>query len=177
MAQYRTETVDLDLAVPRRAIIKGLAGGAGAIVLNSFGLDAEATSGCKGVGSRCQSDADCCSGFCEPASRQCVALCDQGEGICGALGACAPGCSCYFVELEGPNGESVLGRACLKDPVGGTEVPGQECPGTIQCSSSAAAHGHCPCSGPRDCPKGYLCTASSCCSADSVCLPLCEPAA
>ena len=153
------------LAGSLKAVLVGMPG-----VL--YGEQAGAKS-CKGVGKRCQSDDDCCSVFCEPISRQCVATCAQGEGICGTLAPCAPGCSCYFVELDG-----TAGRACLQDPAGGTTTPGQECPGTEQCAPHLRDKEHkegCPCSSPAHCPKGTLCTASSCCQPDSVCLRLCEP--
>jgi hypothetical protein len=145
----------------RRRLLSGLVGAAAGLVTKSIGA-----APCKGVGFRCRDGSDCCSGVCDPASRQCIATCTDGDGVCGFLSPCAPGCSCYLVELDGG------GRACLQDP---PNPP--ECPDTLQCSPSAANHFGCPCSKPEDCPKGYACTASSCCGADSVCLPLCEPAA
>ena len=50
---------------------------------------------CKVVSKRCHKNGHCCSGFCEPNTRQCVSTCEEGEGICGMLTSCAPGCGCY----------------------------------------------------------------------------------
>jgi len=159
------------VGAPRRRVLKGLLSAALVGIPGAFRAERVAARPCRGVGTRCRSDGDCCSAFCEPVSRQCVASCEQGEGICGALTPCAPACSCYRVELDQP----FAGQACLQDPAGGTTTPGQECPGTDQCAPNARNRGGCPCSSPADCPKGFLCTASSCCQPDSVCLPLCEP--
>jgi hypothetical protein len=158
---------------PRRRVLQGLLSAALGALSSTHQHAPAAANRCKGVGKRCGTDGDCCSAFCEPLSRQCVARCTEGSGICGTeagLAPCAPGCSCYFVELDG-----TAGRACLHDPAGGTTTLGQECPGTEQCAPNVRNRGGCPCSSPADCPKGYLCTASSCCQPDSVCLPLCEP--
>lgn len=161
------------VGMPRRRLLKGLASAALAGLPGTRSQEAAGAKPCKRVGKRCSRNGDCCSAFCEPVSRQCVASCTEGEGFCGQLDACAPGCSCYSVELD----QLFAGRACLQDPTGDTTTPGQECPGTDQCSHKARNRGGCPCSSPADCPKGFLCTASSCCQPDSVCLPLCEPAA
>ena len=158
---------------PRRRVLQGLLSAALAAVPGTFHHERAAAKPCKGVGKRCQNHDECCAAFCEPISRQCVATCNIGSGICatdGGLAECAPGCSCYFVELDG-----TVGRACLQDPAGGTTTLGQECPGTEQCAPNVRNKGGCPCSSPAHCPKGYMCTASSCCQPDSVCLPLCEP--
>jgi hypothetical protein len=157
----------------RRRALQGLLSATLAVLAGTRQQQRATAKPCKGVGKRCQSNDDCCSVFCEPISRQCVATCTQGDGICDNLAPCAPGCSCYFVELDG-----IAGRACLQDPSAGTSLPTKECPGTEQCAPRLRDKEDkegCPCSSPAHCPKGTLCTASSCCQPDSVCLPLCEP--
>jgi hypothetical protein len=163
--------VRLAAGAPRRQMLKGLLSAALVVLPGALHPERAGAKQCRGVGRRCRTDSDCCSAFCEPIGRQCVASCDVGEGICGVLTPCSLGCSCYRVELN----QQFAGQACLQDPAGGTTTPGQECPGTDQCSPRARKRGGCPCGGPADCPKGFLCTASSCCQPDSVCLPLCEP--
>lgn len=156
---------------PRRRVLQGLLSAALVGVPGTRQHESTAAKPCKGVGKRCQSNDDCCAAFCEPISRQCVATCDQGQGVCGTLAPCAEGCSCYNYLT----GQLFSARACLQDPSDDVVNPGQECPGTEQCAPNVRNKGGCPCSSPADCPKGYLCTASSCCQPDSVCLPLCEP--
>ena len=154
----------------RRRALQGLLSAALAAVPGTHHHERVAAQTCKGVGKRCNTNDDCCSAFCEPRSRQCVATCAQGEGVCDALAPCAPGCSCYRVELGTPDA-----RACLHDPPAGTSLPTKACPDTLLCAPHVKHQGFCLCEGPQDCPKGYLCTASSCCRTDTVCLPLCEP--
>ncbi len=155
----------------RRRVLHGLLGAVLAAVHGRLHLDRAEAKDCTKVGKLCGTDADCCSGFCEPISRQCEARCSQADAFCGQLSPCAKGCSCYSVELR----ESFAGRACLRNPTNDLTTPGQECPGTKQCSREAADRDGCPCSGPADCPRGYLCTGASCCNPDSVCLRLCDP--
>jgi hypothetical protein len=159
---------------PRRRVLQGLLSALLAGMPGTFQHERAVAKRCTRAGKLCGSNSECCSGFCEPIRGQCVARCDQGSGICatdGGLAACAKGCSCYFVEL----GNATVGRACLRNPTHDLSTLGQECPGTRQCSRDAEEHGGCPCSGPADCPTGSLCTASSCCSPDAVCLRLCDP--
>jgi hypothetical protein len=106
---------------------------------------------CKEVSKRCHKNGHCCSGFCEPNTRQCVSSCEEGEGNCSARASCAPGCSCY----QRAFGEEMV---CLRDPA---NPPA--CAGLQVCLDSD-----------DECPRGHLCTASTCCGADAVCLPLCE---
>ena len=156
---------------PRRRVLQGLLSGALAVIPGARHHARAVARRCTKVGKRCGTNGDCCSGFCEPISRQCVARCSQEDAGCGRLSPCAKGCSCYSVELREP----FAGRACLRNPTKDLTTPGQECPGTAQCSPEALDRGVCPCSGPADCPRGYLCTGASCCWPDSVCLRVCDP--
>lgn len=116
-----------------------------------YGEQAGAKS-CKAVGKRCGRNKQCCSAFCDPLTHQCVATCTQGEGLCSTRASCAPGCSCYRRAFASE-------QVCLRDPA---NPPA--CSGLQVCLDSD-----------RECPRGHVCTASSCCGADAVCLPLCEP--
>jgi hypothetical protein len=133
-----------------------MAGSLTAVLLGILGaLPVERTGAkrCKGVGKRCKMSGACCSGFCEPSTRQCVSTCEEGQGTCDTFGACAPGCSCYRRAF----GTEMV---CLRDP-----ADPLICPDLQGCLDSD-----------DECPRGHLCTASSCCTeaGDAVCLPLCE---
>ena len=138
-------------AQTRRRLLGGSLSAALAGMTGALHHERAAAKRCKGVGHRCKNDARCCSGFCEPITRQCVSTCEVGEGICGALAPCAPGCSCYRRAFT-------TERVCLQDPA---DPPA--CADLQLCLDSD-----------EECPRGHLCTASSCCGADAVCLPLCE---
>ena len=129
-----------------RSLSAALAG-----VTGAHHVERAAAKHCKAVGQRCQKDRHCCSGSCEASTRQCVSACDVAEGTCGTLTTCAQGCSCYLSAFAD---ERVV---CLRDPA---DPP--TCAGLQLCNDSD-----------DECPRGYLCTASSCCGADAVCLPLC----
>ncbi len=135
----------------RRQLLGGSLGGAFAGMFGTLTVERAGARQCKRVGKRCHRSGQCCSGFCEPGTRQCVSTCEEGEGICGAVATCASGCSCYRRAFAAE-------RVCLRDPA---DPPA--CAGLQTCLDSD-----------DECPRGHLCTASSCCGADAVCLPLCE---
>ena len=136
----------------RRRLIRGSLSAAIAGVSGAHYVERAAAKHCKGIGQRCQKDRHCCSGSCELSTRQCVSPCDVAEGTCHNFTPCAPGCSCYLSAFAD---ERVV---CLRDPA---DPP--ECAHLQLCNDSDG-----------ECPRGHLCTASSCCGADAVCLPLCE---
>src|SRR4029453_4407793 len=81
---------------PRRRVLQGLFSAA-FVALPRTPPQARATAKrCKRVGKGCGTNNECCSAFCDRLTHQCVAPCAQGEGICGTLARCAPGCSCYL---------------------------------------------------------------------------------
>jgi hypothetical protein len=136
----------------RRGVMSALAGG---VVASVLGRQQAAAAKQKELGARCHGDAQCVSGFCDPVTRQCLALCNF-PGSCTQPDACAPGCGCYCDPfVSNPDGS--LRQFCLQDP---TDAP--TCSGLVLCLN-----------GDEDCPRGTFCTASSFCGADSVCLPLC----
>jgi hypothetical protein len=143
------------LSTGRRTFLKVLASGMVSVLPVHRGAAAPKL---KPVGARCHTSAQCASGFCDSATRQCIALCMQG-GDCQSE-PCAPGCHCYCDPfVSNPDGS--VRRICLQDP---PDPPA--CSGLVVCLDSH-----------DECPRGTMCTASSSCGADAVCLPLCEPSA
>jgi hypothetical protein len=125
---------------------------------------------CISVGKTCSTDDQCCSGFCEPQSGQCVELCND-PGFCPAddpnnlPAPCGNGCGCYLA------GVGAIGQgACLQNPPGPPNTGSLPCEDIPQCKDGAE---FCPCVNHSDCPQGTMCVESSCCFQDAVCLPLC----
>jgi hypothetical protein len=137
----------------RRRLLSGSLRAMFAGILGVRPVERAGAKQCKEAGRRCQRDGHCCSEFCDPSTRQCVATCTVGQGTCDTLSACAPGCSCYQRAFT-------TEMVCLRDPA---DPPA--CSGLQGCLDSD-----------DECPRGHLCTASSCCTeaGDAVCLPLCE---
>jgi hypothetical protein len=119
----------LSTAPSRRAVLKGLGGGALAALLAALGVEGAGAThfGCRHVGKRCARHGQCCSGRCQgiPGRKTCRAhhtgTCTLAQNICrtGIGGTCGGGaCSCHRTTGGATfcaNLNSAICATCTKD--------------------------------------------------------------
>lgn len=108
-------------------------------------------------GASCASDAECCSGACDPTSKLCV----SGAGACVVIGGeCQSNVECCGGRTCAADGTGV--KRCIDQSFCGG--PGETCSAANQCCSMSC-NGTCQTSGTLCAPEGESCSADTdCCS-------------
>jgi hypothetical protein len=168
MKDYRFDELTKELAAKpvsrRRALRLLLAGTAAGLLSTVTAPGAYAARQCRQIGQTCQSDAQCCSRFCDNESFRCA--CPPGTEICN--GKCV-GCQPPFVvdpdtcQCVCPQGTTKCGNTCCDNratPVccanSSTCCPsGTKCTNVGCCPSARECAGEC-------CPPGFTCQSGAC---------------
>jgi hypothetical protein len=170
MKDYRIDELSKELAatpVSRRRALRLLLGTAAAGLLSAVAAPgAYAARKCRAIGQTCQSDAQCCSRYCDNQTFKCG--CPPGTRLCGntCVAECAPPktlntqtCQCECPQ----NLPKECGETCCASNA-------TCCPGGICCQSGTS------CCGNTCCPSGTQCTtARTCCPTDRFCSGECCP--
>jgi hypothetical protein len=141
--------------VPRRRLLRWLAGSAVALGAGGSGAAVRVAAGCRNPGKPCRRDRDCCSGRC--AGKRCRR--SPGQGICTTDDkACQAGvdgtpcggqgidsCACFATT----NGRPFCGQGALPDIV--------PCQGDGECAAQLGPGARCVRGGPGDCPDEPVC--------------------
>ena len=156
MKDYRFDELTKELAakpVSRRRALRLLLAGAGAGLLSALTApNAYAARPCRTLGQTCQSDAQCCSRYCDNSTFRCA--CPPGTQLC--------------------NGECVA--ECTGGHVLNTQNCKCECPSTLpkDCGDVCCAS-NTTCCGNTCCPSGTTCTNVGCCPNNRACGGECCP--
>lgn len=159
MNDYRFDELTKELAatpVSRRRALKLLLAGAATGLLSTVTTpSAYAARNCRDIGQTCQSDAQCCTRFCDNQNFRCA--CTPGTELCN--GKCV-GCQPPFVlntstcQCECPQGTTKCGNTCCSN----SATP-------VCCANSSTC-----------CPSGTQCTnVGTCCPSDRLCAGECCP--
>lgn len=159
MKDYRFDELTKELAatpVSRHRALKLLLAGAGAGLLSAVAAPgAYAARKCRASGQTCQSDAQCCTRYCDNQTFRCG--CPEGSQVCANQDTC-------LAECTGGRVPNLQTCACECPP----ELP-NEC-GETCCASGTT------CCGNTCCPSGTQCTdAGTCCPTNRLCSGECCP--
>jgi hypothetical protein len=159
MKDYRFDELTKELAAKpvsrRRALRLLLAGTAAGLLSTVTAPSAYAQRPCRAVGQTCQSDAQCCTRYCDNQTFRCG--CPPGSQLCENQSTCLAECS-------GGHQPNLQTCQCeCRSP-----LP-KDC-GAVCCASDAI------CCGNTCCPSGTVCTQGNvCCPADRACGGECCP--
>ncbi len=128
----------------RRAVLRSLLGGVGAGALALLGGPAHAAPQLKRNGRRCKSSSQCASGYCDPATQQCM--------TCKPLTACPFGQNCGSVP-DGCDGMVSCGSCTDPETCGGGGTAGVcGCTGRTSCTPEECGDVDDGCGGLLSCP-------------------------